>query len=85
MRKFILAAAALGLLSGTAFAAAQHHATGTIKQVDSKAMTLTLNDGSVYSLPNKFKTSGLKTGEKVAISWNQTGTNKMAQSVMPAK
>ena len=85
MRKLILTLAATGMLAGSALAATPHHATGTIKQIDAKAMTLTLNDGSVYSLPQKFKTSNLKAGEKVSVAWDQTGAKKMAQSVTPAK
>ncbi|MGC4024997.1 MAG: DUF1344 domain-containing protein [Mesorhizobium sp.] len=85
MRKIILTAAASCLLAGSAFAATPHHSTGTIKEIDAKAMTLTLSNGSVYSLPHKFKTSSLKAGEKVRVAWDQTGQKKMAESVTRVK
>lgn len=74
-------AAALVAVSSFAFAATQHHASGSVKTYDSKAMTLSLNDGSTYTLPKGFKDPGLKTGEKVNVAWQQNGTIKMVDKV----
>lgn len=83
MRKLLVPAATAALLtiSGFAFAAAMQHTTGTVKAYDAKAMTLTLDDGSTYSLPQKFKNPGIKAGEKVTVNWAQSGTKKMAEQV----
>jgi Protein of unknown function (DUF1344) len=86
MRKtlFPLAAAALVASSLGAFAA-DSMTTGVIKAVDMKALTLTLEDGTVYSLPAGFKDPGLKVGEKVTIGWKLANTKHMADTVTPAK
>ena len=85
MRTLLIPAVAAAVLSTTAFSfAAEQHATGTIKTYDSKAMKLTLADGN-YMLPKKFKDPGLKTGEKVAISWEKSGTGRLADQVTIVK
>lgn len=83
MRKLLVTAATAAILatSGLAFAAAMQHTTGKIKAFDAKAMTLTLDDGSTYSLPQTFKDPGLKAGEKVTVNWAQSGSKKMAEQV----
>jgi len=86
MRALLIPAAFAAILSTTALGlAATQQASGTIKQYDAKAMTLTLADGSTYSLPQKFKDPGLKAGEKVQISWEQSGAKKMADTVTVVK
>lgn len=87
MRKLLVPAAAAALLATSAlsFAAAQQHATGTVKAYDAKAQTLTLADGSVYMLPKTFKDPGLKAGEKVSITWEMKGSSKTADQVMITK
>lgn len=82
MRKLLVPAAAAAILatSAVAFAAVQH-TDGTIKTFDAKAMSLTLADGSSFVLPKKFKDPGLKAGEKVSISWDMSGKNKVAEAV----
>ena len=44
-------------------------ASGTIKAMDAKAMTLTLQDGSIFTLPGGFKIDGFKVGEKVSLTY----------------
>lgn len=87
MRKLLVPAAAAALLATSAlsFAAAEQHATGTVKAYDAKAQTLTLADGSVYMLPKTFKNPGLKAGEKVSINWEMKGSSKTADKVTIAK
>ncbi len=86
MRTLLIPAAAAAILATSAFAfAAVQHATGTIKAYDSKAMTLTLADGSMYSLPKTFKNPGLKTGEKVSVNWQKSGSKKIADQVTLVK
>lgn len=86
MRTLLIPAAAAAILatSAIAFAAAQH-TTGTVKAFDAKAMTLSLADGSQYALPKGFKDPGIKSGEKVNVSWEMSGAKKMADSVTIVK
>ena len=64
------------LAMGSASFAAGTAASGVIKALDAKAMTVTLEDGSVYSLPAGFKLDGFKAGEKVSLTWAMKGTVK---------
>ena len=59
-------------LAGAAYAATSN-AAGAIKSIDTKAMTVTLADGSTYHLPAGFKLDGFKVGEKVSITWEAKG------------
>jgi Cu/Ag efflux protein CusF len=86
MRNILIPAAAAALLATSAFSfAAQQQTTGVVKTFDSKAMTLSLADGSNYMLPKSFKDPGIKAGEKVTVAWEQSGTHKTADSVTIAK
>ena len=86
MRKLIITAAAAAILAsgGAAFAAVKH-TTGTIKSFDGTAMSLVLDDGSTFTLPKTFKDPGLKAGEKVRVSWDMSGKNKIAEAVKIVK
>ena len=68
--KLIPAVLAASLAFGGAVFAATSDATGTIKALDAKAMTVTLADGTVYYFGAGVKLDGFKVGEKVMISWN---------------
>jgi Protein of unknown function (DUF1344) len=82
MRMHIIPAAAAATIAFSALAlAAPQHANGTVKTYDAKAMTLTLTDGNVYTLPKAFKNPGLRTGEKVSIAWDMHGKSKTAETV----
>jgi hypothetical protein len=48
-------------------------------------MTLTLADGSTYALRKGFKDPGLKAGEKVTVSWDTSGSKKIAEKVTISK
>ena len=83
MRKLIVSAAAAAFLASgsAAFAATIHHMTGTVKSFDETAMSLMLDNGSTFTLSKAFKDPGVKTGEKVRVSWETSGKQKMAESV----
>jgi hypothetical protein len=70
--------------SPMAFAATQT-TTGMVKSFDSKAMTLTLQDGTIFYLPKGLKDPGLKSEEKVAISWSMQNNQHDASSVKIVK
>jgi hypothetical protein len=86
MRTLLIPAAAAAILATSAIAfAAVQHTTGTVKAFDAKAMTLSLTEGSQFSLAAGFKDPGIKKGEKVNVSWEQSGSRKMADSVTIVK
>jgi len=86
MRKLVLPLVLIASLGASSLAmAAGQTAEGTIKAIDSKAMTLTLSDGSIYKLPAKFKVADLKAGEKVKVTWDKMGTANEASAVTMVK
>ncbi|TPJ59393.1 MULTISPECIES: DUF1344 domain-containing protein [unclassified Mesorhizobium] len=82
MRKIIVSAAAVAILaSGSVAFAAVKHTTGTIKTFDTASKSLVLDNGSSFTLPRTFKDPGLKVGEKVRVSWDMSGKDKVAEAV----
>jgi Cu/Ag efflux protein CusF len=82
MRKLLVSTAAAAVLATSSLAfAAMHSTSGTVKDFDSHAMTLTLDNGHKYMLPKNFKDPGLKTGDKVSISWETRHGSREAESV----
>lgn len=75
---------ALGLGSA-AMAADAMTATGAIKTIDAKAHTVTLADGTSYTLPSNFKMKKLTVGEKVSISWQANGGVNEVQKISAVK
>lgn len=78
----LLLTAALGI--GSAAFSAGTAASGTIKSIDTKAMTVTLADGSVYELPAGFMLTYFKVGEKVTLTWEQKGAMKLIDTMVAA-
>ena len=72
--KLVPALVVASLAFGGAALAATTDATGAIKAIDVKAMTVTLEDGTVYTFPAGVKLDGFKVGEKVTIAWEMKGT-----------
>lgn len=79
-----LAFAAVLMSSLAAFAAATT-ATNTVKSIDAKKNEIVLNDGKTYELPKKFKTDGIKAGEKVMITFEVKNGKNVASKVEMAK
>jgi Cu/Ag efflux protein CusF len=85
MRAILVPAAIAATLALAPVAFAAQTATGTIKTIDATGHKLTMSDGTVYMLPKDFKTSSLKPGEKVTVTFDTKGANHEASSVTPAK
>lgn len=85
MKKLMIAAGAASLLALSSLAAFAAQAQGTIKSVDATAMTVTLDNGSTYTLPASVSAASLKSGEKVIIEYSKDASGKMtATMVTPA-
>ncbi len=84
MRKFLVAAAAAGLLAVSSLAALADEASGAITAVDASAMTVTLDDGNTYQLPQDVDAASLQVGDKVTIEYTKQSDGSMAATtVMP--
>lgn len=81
MRTLLIPAAVAALLATSAIGFAASHTNGRVKTYDHQAMTLTLEDGSTFMLKKDFKDPGLKSGERVRVSWDKNGSTKVADSV----
>jgi Cu/Ag efflux protein CusF len=86
MKKVLITALCFGMgsLSPMAFAASMS-ASGVVKSVDTKHDSITLADGSVYTLGEGFEAETFKTGQKVTISFKMNGGKMMASSVKVVK
>jgi Cu/Ag efflux protein CusF len=79
MRKLIVPiAAGLLVISTGAFAAT---ASGTVKSVDPKTGTVTLDDGVTYMLPLTVKADTIKVGSKVTVTFDKTGGKMVATKI----
>jgi hypothetical protein len=87
MRKILFPTVIAAMMASSmgAFAATDTSTTGTIKALDMKAMSVTLNNGITYMLPKGFKDPGLKVGEKVVVGWKMVKKAYEADTVTQAK
>ena len=84
MRKFLLAAASVGLMTVTNAYAAE--TTGTVRSINTKSRaSITLSDGKVYMLPEGIEAELIKVGERVRITFSQRNGKNRASSVEQAK
>lgn len=71
MRSYVLPLVIVAAFGTASAALASTTTTGTVKAFDVKAHMLTLEDGTIYTLPGAFKDPGLKIGEKVSLLWDK--------------
>lgn len=76
----VVAASLIGL-AGAAYAA---DATGKIKTLDPAKDMVTLDNGATYDLTKGVSLSGFKVGEKVKITYTQSGKMMNASAITPA-
>jgi Cu/Ag efflux protein CusF len=83
MRIFLGALAATSLigLAGAAYAA---EATGAIKSVDANKNVVTLDNGSTYDMAKNVSLAGFKPGEKVTVTYTQSGKMMDGKAIKPA-
>lgn len=53
----------------------------TIKTVDVKSMSLTLDDGKTYKVPEEFNFEGLKAGVKVLVFYTVVDGNRVVDDL----
>jgi hypothetical protein len=81
MKKSVIAAAALfAVLSATgAFAKGM---TATIKNVDKNGDSITMSDGTKFTLPEGIEAETLKVGEKVVVTYTKDAAGKVKVSTI---
>lgn len=70
MKKLILAASAVTLMSGASFASS---GDGVIKNFNADTRVITLDNGTSYTIPRDVALPPLQNGEKVSIQLNDEG------------
>ncbi|MCX8567921.1 MULTISPECIES: DUF1344 domain-containing protein [Hyphomicrobiales] len=70
MKKLILAASALALMSGAALASSTD---GTVAKYNSDVRVITLDNGQSYTIPRDVAVPSIQNGEKVSIQLNSDG------------
>jgi Cu/Ag efflux protein CusF len=84
MNGFRIAAAAIALMAASAIAQAAE-TTGTIEDIDPNGRTMMLDDGVTYQLDEAVDAEGLKTGDKVMVTYEQADGKIMVSAVSPAE
>ena len=82
MREFLLATAIAAVAATNAQAA---ETTGTVRSVNTRSDSVTLSDGTTYSLPEGIETESVKVGEKVRIKFSSSHNQNRASSLVKAK
>ncbi len=83
MRTVVIPAAAALALLGAISAASAADAVGVIKGIDTAKDMVTLDNGLSYSAPVAIKLSSFKVGEKVAITYSQSGAKMEISAMKP--
>jgi hypothetical protein len=82
MKRMIIAAAAITLMTGAAFAATD---TGTIKQINPKSDAITLDDGNTFTLAEGTEAESLKVGQKVTVTYTLKAGKTAATKIIVTK
>ena len=78
------AAVAAVLLIGLAGSASAAEVTGAIKSLNPAKDQVILDNGSSYDVAKGVKLSSFKVGEKVTITYSQSGKTMDATAIKPA-
>jgi hypothetical protein len=83
VRKTIATITAAVLLSTTSIAAADQM-TGRIRSIDPATNRITLDSGQTFELAIPEEAAMLMIGEKVTVTFSNSGTEKVASAIEPA-
>ena len=84
MRLSAIALAAAAMFGAVSIANAAE-VTGTIKSMDTSAKTITLDNGDTFKLGPSVRTTELKDGQKVTVTYSGTGKEMTASSIEAAR
>lgn len=83
MRKIMILLIGIAMVSATSAFAAE--VTGTVRSVNTKSDSITLNDGKVYVLPEGIEAESVAVGQHVKVSFNRAKGRNHASSVVKLK
>ncbi len=84
MRKLIITAGAVSVLTASTLAAVADGTSGSIVAVDATGGTITLDDGKTYVLPTGADAKALQVGESVRVRFiEESGGKLMATDILP--
>jgi hypothetical protein len=84
MKKALVALSMAAFLGSAGFALAEE-AKGKIQSVDATAKTITLEDGTTYTLAEGVMVDTLQPGTEVTVSFEEKDGTKTASAVTPAQ
>lgn len=82
--RIMLSALAAAAILGAANLAYAAEATGNIKSIDMSKHTVTLDNRSTYDVAKSIKLNGMKVGERVTLTYQQSGKAMDATAIKPA-
>ena len=82
--QIMLSALAAATILGAANLAYAAEATGTIKSIDMSKHTVTLDNGSTYDVAKDVQVIGMRIGERVTLTYQQSGKAMDATAIKPA-
>ena len=82
MKRLIVAAAALVLMTGAALAASD---SGSIKHIDPNSDAITLDDGRTFVLAEGTEAESLKIGQKVDVTYEVKAGKMVATKIVVVK
>ena len=82
--QIMLSAVAAAAILGAANLAYAAEATGTIKSIDMSKHTVTLDNGSTYDVAKDVQVNGMRIGERVTLTYQQSGKAMDATAIKPA-
>jgi hypothetical protein len=74
----------IGLERGTTSIAVADRLTGRIRSIDPGTNTITLDTGQTFELATPEEAAMLMIGEKVTVTFSNSGTEKVASALEPA-
>ncbi|MGT9989235.1 DUF1344 domain-containing protein, partial [Klebsiella pneumoniae] len=54
---------------------------GTISKIDANGLSITLNDGKTYRVPEEFNFEGLKAGVKVVVFYTEVDGKRVVDDL----
>ena len=81
MRGLIIPVILVGLLAIGSMVPTSQHTVGSIRSIDSETRTLTLDNGSIFSLRKRIDEDALAVGERVRISFGAKTALNTAHAV----
>lgn len=81
MKRLIIAAATLTLITTATFAASD---TGIIKHIDPGTDAITLDDGKTFTLAEGTEAESLKIGQKVTVTYDTKAGKMVATKIAVA-